>query len=82
MWSHDGAQDQENASMSPDPFPLKRVAWGLGTRLIQMKPGLALVSHAVNGKVVIDMHVAFTELVTCHLCPRHKLVAKVAETPL
>ena len=26
--SRDGAQDQENVSMSPDPFPLQRVGSG------------------------------------------------------
>ena len=31
--SCDGAQDQENASMSLDPFPLAR--WDVGTRLWQ-----------------------------------------------
>ena len=32
--SCDGAQDQENASMSPDPFPLQRVGSGNETSCI------------------------------------------------
>ena len=32
--SRDGAQDQENASMSPDPFPLQRVGSGNETKSI------------------------------------------------
>ena len=27
MWSHDGAQDQENTPMSQDPFPLEGGVW-------------------------------------------------------
>ena len=27
VWSRDGAQDQENAPVSPDPFPLEGGVW-------------------------------------------------------
>ena len=32
MRSRDGAQDQENAPMSPDPFPLEKLGSGNETR--------------------------------------------------
>ena len=41
--SHDGAQDQENASMSPDPFPLQRV--GSGNETSQIENLIALVDR-------------------------------------
>ena len=49
--SRDGAQDQENAPMSPDPFPSLRV--DLGTRLVSCMHVL-IHNHLISSDQVIS----------------------------
>ena len=57
--SRDGAQDQENAPMSPDAFPRERLGRGLGTRLrlssriVRVTRGRRWLSHVAAPRRVV-----------------------------
>ena len=47
--SHDGAQDQENAPMSPDPFPRERLGYGSGNKTKHYQRRMVVINLLLIG---------------------------------